>query len=87
MRMIDLMNKIANEEIEPNIFIKHRNKVYQYTCTFEDFEDKEGVWLFDKLCETGINMLKYTSVLNEEIKFVKDYGGEEIGNKDGNNLE
>ena len=82
MKVIDLLNKIANEEVEPNIFIKYRNKIYQYTCTFHDFEDKEGDYLFDKLGREGINFLKYPSTLNEEIKIVKGYDEVEIMEED-----
>lgn len=65
MKIIDLLNKIANEEELP-LKIKYNNVIYKYENGTDDYSDENGRLLFEWLFRTTIDFL------NDEIEIIND---------------
>ena len=63
IRIIDLLNKIANGETPPKRFL-WKDEVFTYSEEKIDYVDGEGDWLF----------LDYTwqEMLNDEVEIIED---------------
>ena len=62
MKIIDILNKIANGE-EPPKKIVYENCIYEYVDREEDYWDKNNIGLFDEYV--------ISNILNDEVEILE----------------
>ena len=81
MKIIDLLNKIANGEYIPKV-INYENKVYHYVDEFKDYEfDDGGYCLFGDEFEKHYGITAY---LNDEVEILDEPKEDKIEKLDDN---
>ena len=66
IKIIDLLNKVANGEEVPKKIKGRLNKIYTYSKYNTDYQDKEGKLLFYKLFQFR------DKCLNDEVEIVEE---------------
>ena len=66
MKIIDLLNKIANKEQVPEK-IKYENKIWEYDVYSNDYKG-ENIWLFEELFEYR----RTIEFINDEVEIIEE---------------
>ena len=66
IKIIDLLNKIANGEQVPEK-IKYENKIWEYDANSNDYKG-EDIWLFEKL----FDYIKTIEFINDKVEIIED---------------
>ena len=66
IKIIDLLNKIANKEQVPEK-IKYENKIWEYDVYSNDYKG-ENIWLFEELFEYR----RTIEFINDEVEIIKE---------------
>jgi hypothetical protein len=72
VKVIDLLNKIARGE-EPPKKIIYEDYIFEYKELSYDYQNENGVWLFEDICFDGENHLnKEVEILETTITYKQD---------------
>ena len=77
MKIIDLLNEIANGEEVPKK-VKFNNEIYTYKPEWKDYADEDEH--YGLLVDTIPSTYQITKMLNEEIKIIEDKKIEKLFN-------
>ena len=68
MKVIDLLNKIANGEEVPKK-VKYKGLYWEYDKNYDDYRDNEDDWVF------GMSNYDITRMLNNEVEILEESKG------------
>ena len=68
MKVIDLLNKIANGEEVPKK-VKYKGLYWEYDKNYDDYRDNEDDWVF------GMSNYDITRMLNNEVEILEEPKG------------